>query len=107
MEEQMNQENMDHYFNTTGLTGQTLANARSGAIKQEEIIMAIFESVSRSSPSQMFRHIKSIGLNWPITSIRRAMTNLSSRGRLQRTFMQIQGMYGKPEYVWELRRNDA
>ena len=40
------------------------------------------------------------GLNCPITSIRRAMTNLSDDGKLEKTKEYVVGNYGKKEHLW-------
>jgi hypothetical protein len=42
------------------------------------------------------------GLNCPITSIRRAMTNLSDNGKLEKTNEFVMGNYGKKEHLWQL-----
>ena len=42
------------------------------------------------------------GLNCPITSIRRAMTNLSNEGHLEKTDDYVFGMYAKREHLWTL-----
>ena len=38
----------------------------------------------------------------PLTSIRRALTNLTSAGKLVKTDVQRTGMYGRPERAWRL-----
>ena len=42
------------------------------------------------------------GLNCPITSIRRAMTDLTNLGKIVKTDRQIKGLYGNAEHLWEL-----
>jgi transcription initiation factor IIE alpha subunit len=45
----------------------------------------------------------SLGLgDVPLTSIRRAITRLSYQGRIVKTDRQREGLYGKPEYIWEI-----
>lgn len=39
----------------------------------------------------------------PITSIRRAMTNLTEKGYIFKTNHQRTSLYGKPEYIWEIK----
>ena len=39
---------------------------------------------------------------WPLTSVRRAITNLSSDGELVKTNDKVTGIYGKPEHLWRL-----
>ena len=38
----------------------------------------------------------------PLTSIRRALTNLTNAGELVKTDKQMKGMYGRPEHQWRL-----
>ena len=40
------------------------------------------------------------GLKCPLPSIRRAMTNLSNEGKLIKTDVKMEGMYGKLEHLW-------
>ena len=42
------------------------------------------------------------GLNCPITSIRRAITDLTNLGKIVKTNRQVRGMYGKAEHLCEL-----
>jgi hypothetical protein len=39
----------------------------------------------------------------PITSIRRALTNLTEQGLLVKTDLQRMGAKGKPEYIWKVK----
>lgn len=39
---------------------------------------------------------------WPLTSVRRAITNLTERGLLRFTAERRGGLFGRPEHVWEL-----
>lgn len=43
------------------------------------------------------------GYTWPVTSTRRAISNLTEAGILQKTEKQSMGVYGKPEYHWQWR----
>ena len=91
------------YFNTTRLEGEQLRNEITNAEYQEDKVMAIFKHhrvnikpFKGLSPSDVHIHLT----EYPITSIRRAMTNLTNRGSLFKTGTQKEGPYGKPEYLW-------
>lgn len=92
------------FYNTININGQNLLNAIENAKKQEDRIMVIMQAKRRPmSPSE----IHSVYLAWftkrtPITSIRRALTNLTKADKLEKTDIQIQGIYGKPEHKWQL-----
>jgi len=54
------------------------------------------------TPSQVMNWLRDDLGNPPLTSIRRAMSNLSTRGLLVKTNKQHPGLYGRPEYYWKL-----
>ena len=92
------------FYNTIDLTGQELEKAKAQTLKQEELIAAIFKKncTKEISPSQILeitnRHY---GLNWPLTSIRRAITNLTEENTLVKLKTMKEGIYGKPEHTWK------
>jgi hypothetical protein len=61
----------------------------------EKIIKAIKDDVA-------FKDAVLIGLNWPLTSVRRAMTDLTSERQLLKTEQMKPGYFGKPEHIWVL-----
>lgn len=90
------------YFNTTHETGQTLATYRQSAMKQEEAVLALFRSRRLPmSPSEVWRRM---GMNLaPLTSIRRAITDLTREGLLEHVEdWKVEGHYGRMEGVWRL-----
>lgn len=93
------------YFNTTNESGTTLKNNVAKAKSQEEQIFEfclecnVFKNGITSS--QIFGFI-----DYPITSIRRALTNLTKQGKLIKTNEKRIGMYGRSEYVWKLNENN-
>jgi DNA-binding transcriptional regulator PaaX len=38
--------------------------------------------------------------NFPLTSVRRALTNLSKQGKLIKTDEKKKGIYGRDEFIW-------
>lgn len=91
----------DSFYNTTNETGEDLKEHRERAISQEEAI----ESLYRSHPDRAigpWQVEKLIEGEWPITSIRRAITNLTKRGVLVKTDHKRRGRHGRPEYMWQL-----
>lgn len=92
------------FYNTIDLTGQELQKAKAETLKQEELIATIFKRNSDKaiSPSQILQVVNShYGLNWPITSIRRAITNLTDKDTLVKLKTIENGIYGKPEHQWK------
>ena len=88
------------YFNTLGETGEELEQSQAHTEHQEAVILGFFKSHRgrRFTPFE----VRSI-INWhakPITSVRRAMTNLTSRGFLVKTAEMRMEQLGKPNHTW-------
>jgi hypothetical protein len=104
---------MNTFYNTINLCGEDLKEANAQAMKQEDLIAAIFTANrgQKISPSQMKEIIsRNYGHDWPLTSIRRGMTNLtlvSNGSILEKTDEKVPGIYGKPEHLWKLRSPDC
>lgn len=90
------------YFNTTNESGTTLKNNVAKAKSQEEDILILFKMITNQSPSEIL-----LLTDYPITSIRRALTNLTKQGKLIKTDEKRIGMYGRSEYVWKLNEKQS
>jgi hypothetical protein len=89
------------YYNTTHSKHPQLTCFETKAKSQEEKILEWFVMYDQpGSPSQLCRLIYHNAV--PLTSIRRAMTNLTNHGKLVKTNKQIRSPYGRPEYQWKL-----
>ena len=86
------------FFNTIDGSQEELAKWQAKALTQEQHIMNCFKQYERPLSPSMVLSIS--GLNCPITSIRRAMTNLSDDGKLEKTKDFVMGNYGKKEHLW-------
>lgn len=88
------------FYQTIDQVGSALKESNKKAKRQEDLIYSLFvQSNQPLSPSMV---LSQSGMNCPITSIRRAMTDLTNSGRIVKTDRQIKGMYGKAEHLWEL-----
>lgn len=87
------------YYNTTNLTGGQLAREIANCKTQEQAVLLIFQSEGKLSPSEVFHRYPT---PVPLTSIRRAITNLTKDGLLEKTDKTKPGAYGKAEHVWQL-----
>lgn len=100
------------YFKTTNESGTTLKNNVAKAKSQEEEILKLFKLDFKHwkdlkeylgmSPTDLIDYFP----EYPITSIRRALTNLTKQGKLIKTNEKRIGMYGRSEYVWKLNENN-
>ena len=72
--------------------------------RQEVAILKIAERMANGkfSPSQMLRRLEDCGRNIPLTSVRRAISDLTRNGDLVKTDKQVMGIYGRKEYVWRV-----
>jgi hypothetical protein len=92
------------YHNTTNQTGKQLDIFSVAAKSQDELILTFARKVCFFSPSHLHKHLiktQQIEANTPLTSIRRAITNLTKKGKLMKTEEQVKSVYNKPEYVWQ------
>ena len=93
----------EHHYNTTHETGQQLLNLEARASSQEETILQFFkQSPNYYTPSQI-RKLAFSPLRMPeITSVRRAMTNLTRDNCLIKTLTKRMGPLGHREHCWIL-----
>ena len=92
------------YFNTTESSGPVLDKYESKAKTQDELILLYFKRTHRNlTPSELEIAMEILhNKHWPITSIRRALSNLTKRKLLQKLETQRDGPYGRPEHCWAL-----
>lgn len=100
------------FFNTLNFEGEKLQKENARALVQEELIKELFLANPgiKLSPSQVADvFTKKFFLYPPITSIRRAMTNLSSDKHnkvLVKMPDLVPGKYHLPEHTWMLNDID-
>jgi hypothetical protein len=89
------------YHNTTPLSGGQLSSAQKKAQTEDDLILQYFRNhpTDEFSPCQLW---KILGQHKPITNWRRAVTNLTNAGQLEKTGKQIEGVYGRPVNTWRL-----
>ncbi len=90
------------YHNTTESTGSVLRMYQDSAVSQDVRILAAFleNPHAPATPSRVLSWVFNGSV--PITSVRRALTNLTDAGELVKTNFQTKGPYGRPEFIWEL-----
>ena len=95
-----------NYFNTTHVFGEELARYQDAALSQEERLLAYFEAAYNAgghyvllTPTAALNRVFNNSV--PITSVRRALSNLTRDGKL-RTSGKAMGPYGRPEHYWRL-----
>ena len=94
---------MTPFYNTNQESFDEASDSSARAAKQSDVILGLFEMTKTPmSPSMVY---KALGQEWPITSIRRAMTNLTDDGKIIKTQKTTKGIYGKKEHLWALPEN--
>jgi len=92
------------FFNTISFSGKDLEKQNAKAAKQEDLILALFKANpdKKLSPSQVHTILgRKYQIYPPITSIRRAITNLTGRLELIKTDDMVPGLYQLPEHTWK------
>lgn len=95
------------YHNTNKLAGIALSRAIKKTTSQEKIVLLFFKAYNhRGYAAHEIRKLLDMELsNAPITSIRRAMSNLKNDGKLIKTDEMIDGPYGYPVHRYRLNNN--
>jgi len=95
------------HFNTTNLSGVALKDCKEKNQSQDEIILRHFRHHPniKFGPSSIWRWFEDKGL--PITSVRRAITNLTKAGLIEKTTNKEMGMFGRMEYTWQFKMKES
>lgn len=90
------------YYNTTSEKGQILSTNKAKAKAQDFKVLQYFEKRKRKliSPTQVWEALFTSAT--PLTSVRRAISNLTKMGLLEKTAKKQKGIYGRDEYKWKL-----
>lgn len=96
-----------HYHNTLGLQNTDLAQAEEKALTQEEKVLELFGAnpLAEFTPADVHRILLERGKIHPltpITSIRRAISNLTHSGKLLKTTHTKPGVFNIPNLTWKL-----
>ena len=89
------------YFNTNTERGATLAESHKRAQRQEAEVLRIFRNCRPNFLAAHEVHAR-LGSDILLTSVRRAITSLTSEGKLVKQRFMVPGPYGKKVYVWGL-----
>lgn len=94
------------FYNTIRQEGDELRRSMQNARTQKDKILVYFERRPGMliTPHSVAEFFSLLGYNWPITSVRRAMTDLTTDGHLEKTKMMRAEKLGKPNYCWSLAK---
>tara|TARA_R100001463_G_scaffold1619_1_gene7053 strand:+ start:1486 stop:1785 length:300 start_codon:yes stop_codon:yes gene_type:complete len=88
------------YYNTTNIKGDELKTSQNKAVSQENKIFDLFTEQVWMSPSDAYHEFDA---RFPITSIRRAFSNLTKQGKIYKTSEKELGLYGRLEHLWKVK----
>lgn len=93
---------MDKSFhNTTNLHPLDLIGSEAKARNQEQRVLKLFMSARTAmSPDFVWMKTGLFDQDVPLTSVRRAMTNLCNAGLLVKGSKKTMGRWGKPQFTW-------
>lgn len=89
------------FYNTVPISGIDLSQAEKNAKGQEALVLEVYRKYPQNQFTP-FEMLELIGINYPVTSIRRALTNLTSKGLLIKTEAKRKGKYGMVNNTWRL-----
>ena len=94
---------MKSFYNTNAETGDSLIRCKIHARSQQEAILAHF----KINPGRHYTpaEIQAVFPTMLLTSIRRAICNLTDAGYLVKTELRTPGIYGSPNFNWRLKTN--
>lgn len=103
---------MTHFHNTIASTGDTLVAHNITCKSQEDRILDIMKNVHAGAvslnkevdgymtPFEVEKLYSKLYRAVPITSIRRAMSNLTEENKITKMNFMKSGEYGKPNFTW-------
>ena len=98
--------NSNTYFNTTDQDIDYVNKRKAKNKTQEVLVYDIFKSMTTLTASEVLTASETLNLfsnKVPITSIRRAISNLQKEEKLVKTTDTKTGIYGAPEHYYTIR----
>ena len=86
------------FYNTINEVSTVMVAAHTLKRTQESVILECFRTAKEPLSPSMVHFLTKI--KCPITSIRRAISDLTKRGRLTKTPKYTIGKFGKKEHLW-------
>ena len=90
------------FYNTNRETGSVLDSSQKKTETQEARILAFFQDNDGAAYGPSRIALQVFNNSVPLTSVRRGITNLTTSGLLEKTWIMVDGIYGKQENTWAL-----
>ncbi len=96
------------YYNTTNENGSLLKVNTKQAENQTELTLSVFQTYPTYtfSADEVWHFLidnEAINEQTPLTSIRRAITDLTNAGKIVKTNRKVLGSAGRKTYTWRLK----
>lgn len=96
------------YYNTTNENGSLLKTNTKQAENQTTLTLSVFQTYptytfSADEVWQFLIDNEAINEQTPLTSIRRAITDLTNEGKIVKTNRKVLGSAGRKTYTWRLK----
>ena len=92
---------MNHYHNSTNQNETFVIKAANQCKNQEEQVLRVMQMFKQQTASDVWKVLGPTS-HAPLTSIRRALSNLTYGGKLMKANKTKIGLYGKPEHYYTL-----
>jgi hypothetical protein len=94
------------FYNTINVQGYQLQiDFENQTTRQEDVVLNIYQSNNKAlTPMEVHGIAESKGFNWPITSIRRAISDLTKQEKLKKLTEMKDEQYGKPNHKWVINQ---
>jgi predicted transcriptional regulator len=91
------------YYNTTKQKGDDLKKNSMKALSQQVLIKIFMKANSDISftPFEIQEAFEKDGFMWPITSVRRALSDLTDKNIITKSEDTVIAKYGRPNYKWK------
>lgn len=92
------------FFNTTGETDNLPEYNSKAATQNERVLKILTEAKTHLTPAEVWaRYCKYYNSKTPITSIRRSISNLTKKEKLEMVYVKKIGLFGRPNYQWRIK----
>ena len=96
------------YYNTTFEEKQELVRSIAKNKKQEELVYYLFTTEVNYSPEMIVKLCREYyDREYPITSVRRALSDLTKKGLLKKTNKMVMGLHGKKVHTWTKKESEV
>ncbi len=89
------------YHNSTNQNKDFVKSEVKKFKSQEDQVLELMQGLKQATASEVWEFTE--WLKTPLTSIRRALSNLSYEGKLTKSNKTKIGLYGRPEYYYTIK----